>query len=170
MEIELKILDKRFYSEESNGMLLNPLPRYATEGSAAVDLVSTEDFTLHPQECRMIHTGLSIHIGSQSVAGIVLPRSGLGSKGLVLGNTIGLLDSDYQGEINICAWNRKPYSMVSYNSYSHEYEDEYDIRIQAGERIAQLLFVPIIKPSFRIVKEFSSPTDRGAGGFGHSGV
>lgn len=163
MKIEMKILNKGFYSEESNGMLLNPLPGYATTGSAAIDLVCTEDVTLYPGETKMIPTGLAIHIGSgkhatsfYDYAGLILPRSGLGTKGLVLANTIGLIDEDYQGELVVSALNR---------NHAHSTADKA-LRLEAGARFAQLLVVPIVKAQFDIVEEFSSVTERNTGGFG----
>jgi len=161
MKIELKVLNKGFYEDYQ-------LPHYATQGSAAIDLVCTEDVVLYPGETKMIPTGLAVWLGSGythkqlsdvfdvDVAGLVLPRSGLGTKGLVLANTVGLIDSDYQGELMVSAWNRNRESGI--------------IGLKAGDRFAQLLFVPVIKAQFDIVDEFSSSTNRGAGGFGSSGI
>ena len=147
--IDLKILDPRYGNEF-------PLPAYATAGSAAVDLRAcvSEPFTLAPSDCRLVPAGLALHIADRTLAALVLPRSGLGHKGLVLGNTVGLIDSDYQGEITLSCWNRGTESFT----------------IVPGDRIAQLLIVPIVTAHFRIVDQFSETTGRGAAGFGHSGV
>lgn len=153
--IELKILNKEFYLYNYD------LPRFATEGSAAIDLIATEDVLLSPQEAKKIPTGLAMHIGSgyTNVAGFILPRSGLGhDKGLVLGNLVGLMDEDYQGEIVVSAWNR--------NERPYDYQYVNHIIIKRGQRFAQLIFLPIIKPDFWIVDEFSQSSDRGEGGFG----
>jgi dUTP pyrophosphatase len=146
--IQLKILDPRIGKEF-------PLPAYATSGSAGLDLRACLDqaYTIAPHETVLIPTGLAIHIADPHMAAIILPRSGLGHKhGLVLGNLVGLIDSDYQGPLQISCWNRgqAPYA------------------IQPGERIAQLVIVPILRAGFEVVTEFSS-TERGEGGFGHSG-
>lgn len=172
MNIELKILDKELYSSSQ-------LPDYATEGSAAIDLIAAEDVVLNPGECRMIHTGMAIHIASGiksyadeygyiekwlAFAGLILPRSGLGHKaGLVLGNTIGLIDGDYQGEISVSAWNRNSYD------YARNYYPQDKIIIRRGDRFAQLMFLPVVRPEFSVVDEFTNITDRGAGGFGSTG-
>lgn len=132
-----------------------PLPTYATEGSAGIDLRACldEPFTLTPGETTLIPTGIAVYIQNPNIAGQIVPRSGLGhKKGIVLGNLVGVIDSDYQGELMISCWNR---SQLSYT-------------IEVGERIAQLLFVPVIQPQFDLVDEFSK-TVRGEGGFGHSG-
>lgn len=158
MKIELKILNKEFYSSDS-------LPKYATRGSAAVDLVSIEDIIIHPGETKAIFTGLAVWIASSKeaypgwqydmgVAGLIIPRSGLGTKGLVLANTIGVIDEDYQGEIIAQAWNRDRNNLIE---------------LRAGERIAQLMFVPVGKAEWVVVDEFSEPTERGEGGFGSTG-
>ena len=147
--IELKILDERVGDSI-------PLPHYATGGSAGLDMRACidEPLTVEPGETVLVPTGLAIHIGDASVAAVLLPRSGLGHKhGLVLGNLTGLIDSDYQGQVFISCWNR------SANSYE----------VQPGERIAQMVFVPIEQVRFSIVDEFDD-SDRGAGGFGHSGT
>ena len=167
MNIELKILNKRFYSEESNGMLLNPLPYYATDGSAGVDLYCTEDVTVYPGETVAIYTGLAVHIEcAKSLCdymGMIVPRSGLGTRGLVLANTIGIIDQDYQGEITVQAMNRLK------DNRSCENKRGNIIQLKAGERIAQLIFVPIVRPSFVVVDEFTHNTDRGCDGFGSTG-
>ncbi|HUW99027.1 MAG TPA: dUTP diphosphatase [Acidiferrobacter sp.] len=147
--VDLKLLDPRFGQDF-------PLPTYATTGSAAVDLRAClqETLTLKPGDCVMIPTGIALHLADRSLAALVLPRSGLGHKGLVLGNTIGLIDSDYQGEITLSCWNRGSEA----------------ITITPGDRIAQLVIIPIVAAAFRIVEQFTDATDRGESGFGHSGV
>ena len=147
--IDLKILDPRL------GDTI-PLPHYATDGSAGLDMraVIDEVVTVEPGETVLIPTGLAIHIGDPGLAAVLLPRSGLGHKhGLVLGNLTGLIDSDYQGQVFISCWNRS----------SKSYE------IQPGERIAQMLFVPVEQVQFNVVEDFED-SERGAGGFGHSGT
>jgi dUTP pyrophosphatase len=146
--VELKILDRRIGREI-------PLPSYATSGSAGLDLRACVDaaLTLAPGETALIPSGFAIHIGDPQLAAVVIPRSGLGHKhGIVMGNLVGLIDSDYQGELLMSCWNRgaQPFT------------------IGVGERIAQLVFVPIIQAQLEIVEEFKAST-RGAGGFGHSG-
>lgn len=147
-EIELKVLDPRVGEAF-------PLPEHATDGAAGVDLRACLDtpLTLHPGETRLIGTGIAIHIGDKGLAAVLLPRSGLGHKhGIVLGNLVGLIDSDYQGEVMVSCWNRG--------------EDTFTI--QPGERIAQMVFVPVVQARFRVVGEFES-SERGGGGFGSSG-
>ena len=146
--IELKILDPRVGDSI-------PLPHYATAGSAGLDMRACidEPLTVAPGDTVLVPTGLAIHVADPGLAAVLLPRSGLGHKhGLVLGNLTGLIDSDYQGQVFISCWNR------SRESYE----------VQPGERIAQMVFVPVEQVSFDIVEEFES-SDRGAGGFGHSG-
>ena len=131
-------------------------PKYATEGSAGMDLVACIDniIVLHPDECRLISTGVAIYIGKKDTAALILPRSGLAhKKGLVLGNTVGLIDSDYQGELMMSAWNRSSKS----------------IHIEPGMRIAQLVFIPVTRPVLCKTQEFVE-TSRGTGGFGHTGT
>ncbi|MDH3533375.1 MAG: dUTP diphosphatase [Gammaproteobacteria bacterium] len=147
--IELKILDPRVGDSI-------PLPHYATGGSAGLDMRACidEPLTVEPGDTVLVPTGLAIHIGDASLAAVLLPRSGLGHKhGLVLGNLTGLIDSDYQGQVFISCWNRGA------NSYE----------VQPGERIAQMVFVPVEQVRFSVVDEFAD-SDRGAGGFGHSGT
>lgn len=147
-KIQLKILNAKIGTEF-------PLPQYATEGAAGLDLRACMDSPLQlvPGETQLIPTGLAIYMADPNMAAVILPRSGLGHKhGIVLGNLVGLIDSDYQGELLISCWNR---------SADH-------FTIQPGERIAQLVFVPVIRAEFETVNEFTA-TDRGAGGFGHSG-
>ncbi len=146
--VELRILDPRLENEW-------PLPGYATDGSAGLDLRACLDdtVTLSPGETTLIPSGIAVHIGDSAYAAVVLPRSGLGHKhGIVLGNLVGLIDSDYQGQIYISCWNRS----------------EEAFTVEPGERIAQLVFLPVERPQFHIVDAFESST-RGEGGFGHSG-
>lgn len=147
--IELKVLDSRLGDSIE-------MPHYATDGSAGLDMRAciNEAVTVEPGETVLIPTGLAIHIGDASLAAVLLPRSGLGHKhGLVLGNLTGLIDSDYQGQVFISCWNRG----------SKTYE------VQPAERIAQMVFVPVEQVRFSVVEEFDD-SDRGAGGFGHSGT
>lgn len=146
--VELKVLDARI------GKSI-PLPHYATPGSAGLDMRACidEPLTVAAGESVLVPTGLAMHIRDRRLAAVLLPRSGLGHKhGLVLGNLTGLIDSDYQGQIFISCWNRG----------SRSYE------IRPGERIAQMVFVPVEQVRFEIVEEFDE-SDRGSGGFGHSG-
>jgi dUTP pyrophosphatase len=146
--IELKILDSRIGESI-------PLPHYATAGSAGLDMRACIDapLTVEPGDTVLVPSGIAIHIGDPGLAACLLPRSGLGHKhGLVLGNLTGLIDSDYQGQVFVSIWNRG----------SKTYE------IQPGERIAQMVFVPVEQVEFRIVEEFDD-SHRGEGGFGHSG-
>ncbi|WP_041718096.1 dUTP diphosphatase [Alkalilimnicola ehrlichii MLHE-1] len=146
--VELKILDPRLGSEW-------PLPAYATDGSAGVDLRACLDapLTLAPGQTELLPSGMAVHMADAGMAATVLPRSGLGHKhGIVLGNLVGLIDSDYQGQILISCWNRGIEPFV----------------INPGERVAQLVFVPVLRPRFQVVDEFT-PSTRGEGGFGHTG-
>jgi dUTP pyrophosphatase len=146
--IELKILDPRLGRDF-------PLPDYATEGSAGVDLRACVDdaMTIAPGETVLIPTGMAIHIGDPSLAAVLLPRSGLGHKhGIVLGNLVGLIDSDYQGQVMVSCWNRGATAFT----------------VQPGERIAQMVLVPVVQARFEVVESFQQ-SDRGTGGFGHSG-
>lgn len=148
-KIDLKILDPRVGKQF-------PLPAYATEGSAGLDLRACLDapLTIEPGKTHLISTGIAIHIGDASLAATILPRSGLGHKhGIVLGNLVGLIDSDYQGEVMVSCWNRGQDTFV----------------IEPGERIAQLVFVPVVQAEFNLVSDFDL-TDRGENGFGHSGT
>lgn len=147
-KIQLKILDPRI------GKTI-PLPEHATEGSAGMDLRAALDETteLKPGDTLLIPTGVSIYVEDPGLAAIILPRSGLGHKhGIVLGNLVGLIDSDYQGQLFVSCWNR-----------GHK-----KFTIEVGDRIAQLVIVPVVQAEFDIVDNFVS-TGRGAGGFGHSG-
>lgn len=148
INIQLKILDPRVGKTYD-------LPTYATPGSAGLDLRACldEPIQLNPGETTLLPTGIAIHIGQPDVAAIILPRSGLGHKhGIVLGNLVGLIDSDYQGELKISCWNRG--------------QDHFTI--QPGDRIAQLVFVPVLQATFNVVDSFDE-SHRGEGGFGHSG-
>lgn len=147
--IELKVLDPRVGDSI-------PLPEYATAGSAGLDMraCTDEPLRVEPGDTVLVPTGLAIHVGDPRLAAVLLPRSGLGHKhGLVLGNLTGLIDSDYQGQVFISCWNRG----------RKAYE------IQPGERIAQMVFVPIEQVRFEVVEEFDE-SERGTGGFGHSGT
>lgn len=146
--IQLKILDSRLGSEF-------PLPAYATDGSAGMDMRACLDKTLELKsgQTELIPTGLAIHVADPALAAVLLPRSGLGHKhGIVLGNLVGLIDSDYQGQVYVSCWNRGADSFV----------------IEPGDRIAQMVFLPVAQVGFEIVEEFADST-RGEGGFGHTG-
>ncbi len=147
-KIQLKILDSRLGDSIE-------LPNYATTGSAGLDLRACldEPVTLNPGETILIPTGLAIHIDDASLAAMLLPRSGLGHKhGIVLGNLVGLIDSDYQGQVFVSCWNR----------------GDTAFEISIGERIAQMVFVPVVQVGFEQVDEFTT-SERGSGGFGHTG-
>jgi len=147
-KIQLKILDPRLGNEI-------PMPNYATDGSAGVDLRACleQDVTIKPGETILIPTGIAIHINDNSLAAILLPRSGLGHKhGIVLGNLVGLIDSDYQGQVFVSCWNRGDTAFT----------------IAIAERIAQMVFVPVVQADFELVNEFDQ-SERGEGGFGHTG-
>lgn len=146
--IELKILDPRVGSEF-------PLPAYATPGSAGLDLRACLDapLTLAPGDTQLLPTGMAIHIKDPGLCATILPRSGLGHKhGIVLGNLVGLIDSDYQGQLMVSCWNRGATSFT----------------IEPGERIAQLVILPVVQAQFTLVNEFDQ-SERGEGGFGSSG-
>lgn len=146
-KLAVKILDERVHDY--------PLPHYATQGSAGMDLraLLDEPLQLAPGACELVRTGLAIHIADPGLAGIILPRSGLGHKhGIVLGNLVGLIDSDYQGELMISVWNRGQTPFV----------------LEPGERLAQYVLVPVVQAELEIVEDFDASL-RGAGGFGHSG-
>ena len=146
--LQLKVLDARFGTQWE-------LPAYATEHSAGLDLRAALDapLTMQPGDAALVPSGLSIHIADPALCAVILPRSGLGHKhGIVLGNLVGLIDSDYQGQLMVSVWNRGQQSFT----------------IQPGERIAQLVFLPVVQASFTIVDEFDS-SERGEGGFGSSG-
>jgi dUTP pyrophosphatase len=146
--LKVRILDARIGKEF-------PLPQYATAGSAGLDLRACIDqpVVLEPGKAELLPTGLSIYVEDPTLAAVILPRSGLGHKhGVVLGNLVGLIDSDYQGPLMVSVWNRgrEPYT------------------VQPGERIAQLIVVPVVQVELEVVEDFAA-TSRGAGGFGHSG-
>lgn len=148
MELQYRLLDPRLGDQY-------PLPAYATEGSAGLDLRAMLEapLTLAPGDTTLLPTGLSIHISDPGYAGVILPRSGLGHKhGIVLGNLVGLIDSDYQGELMVSCWNRGNAAFT----------------IEPGERIAQLVIVPVMQVALRQVETFTD-SQRGSGGFGHSG-
>jgi dUTP pyrophosphatase len=145
-KLDVRILDARLSAD---------LPRYATHGSAGLDLRACIDapMTLTPGESNLVASGIAIHLGDRGLAAMILPRSGLGHKhGIVLGNLVGLIDSDYQGQIFVSMWNRG----------QHEYT------VQPLERIAQLIVVPVVQVELNIVDDFVE-SDRAAGGFGHTG-
>lgn len=147
--VQLKILDPRVGKQI-------PLPEYTTSGSAGLDLRACLDqpLLLNPGDTVLIDTGIAVHIADPSLAAVILPRSGLGHKhGIVLGNLVGLIDSDYQGPLKISCWHR----------------GSEDYTIQPGERIAQLVVFPVQQIRFNLVQEFEN-TERGEGGFGHTGV
>jgi dUTP pyrophosphatase len=146
--LRVRVLDARIGSEF-------PLPSYATEGSAGLDLRAciAAPLTLAPGQAELIPTGIAIHLEDPALAALILPRSGLGHRhGIVLGNLVGLIDSDYQGQLMVSCWNRgaQPYT------------------VSAGERIAQLVVVPVLQVELEVVADFEASA-RGAGGFGHSG-
>lgn len=148
-KIEVKILDPRVGSEY-------PLPEYATPGSAGMDLRACldEPLSLQPGKTELVPTGIAIHIADPGLCATILPRSGLGHKrGIVLGNLVGLIDSDYQGQLMVSVWNR----------------GEETQEIQPGERIAQLVILPVIQAQFDVVEDFQE-SERGQGGFGSSGT
>ena len=146
--IQLKILDSRVGSDF-------PLPEHATDGSAGVDLRACldEPLEIKPGQTKLIPTGLAVHIEDPGLAAMILPRSGLGHKhGIVLGNLVGLIDSDYQGQLFVSCWNRGAESFT----------------LEPGLRLAQMVIVPVVQVDFEVVKEFDV-SERGAGGFGHTG-
>lgn len=147
-KIQLKILDPRLGHEI-------PMPNYATDGSAGIDLRACleTDMILKPGETSLIPTGIAIHINDHQLAAVLLPRSGLGHKhGIVLGNLVGLIDSDYQGQVFVSCWNR----------------GQTTFTVKIAERIAQMVFIPVVQAEFDIVTEFNQ-SERGEGGFGHTG-
>jgi dUTP pyrophosphatase len=147
-KVQIKVLDPRVGEEF-------PFPHYATDGSAGLDLRACLEAPLEMKagDTHLIPTGIAVHMEDAAMAAVILPRSGLGHKhGIVLGNLVGLIDSDYQGQIMVSCWNRGKEPFV----------------IQVGERIAQMVFVPVIQVGFEVVEQFTESV-RGAGGFGHSG-
>ena len=146
--VQIKVLDPRLGSEF-------PLPDYATAGSAGMDLRACldETITISPGETRLIPAGFAMHMEDSGMAAVILPRSGLGHKhGIVLGNLVGLIDSDYQGQVYVSCWNRSDSEFV----------------VEPGARIAQMVFLPVVQARWELVEDFDS-TDRGDGGFGHTG-
>ncbi len=147
MHIDLKIMDPR---------MAEHLPAYATPGSAGLDLRACLDapLTLAPNAWQLVPTGLAVHLADPAYAAMLLPRSGLGHKhGIVLGNLVGLIDSDYQGQLMVSCWNRSPTAFT----------------IEPMERIAQMVIVPVVQAQFRVVDDFASASERGAGGYGSTG-
>jgi dUTP pyrophosphatase len=147
MKIDVKIIDPR---------LQENLPAYATTGSAGLDLRAclSEPLTLLPNAWQLVPTGIAIHLADAGYAALILPRSGLGHKhGIVLGNLVGLIDSDYQGQLMVSAWNRS----------------EVAFTIEPMERIAQLVIVPVVQAEFNVVSDFAAPSERGEGGYGSTG-
>ena len=147
MKIDVKILD---------GRMADQLPAYATIGSAGLDLRACLDapLTLAPNAWQLVPTGLAIHLADPGFAAMILPRSGLGHKhGIVLGNLVGLIDSDYQGQLMVSAWNRSPVAFT----------------IEPMERIAQMVIVPVVQAELNVVSEFGEVSERGAGGYGSTG-
>jgi len=148
MKVQVKVLDSRLGQEW-------PMPSYATSGSAGLDLRAclTETVNIDPGQTVLVKTGMAIYIEDPQYAGLVLPRSGLGHKhGIVLGNLVGLIDSDYQGELMVSVWNR----------------GQTTFSLEPGERLAQYVLVPVIQAEFELVDDFAA-SERGAGGFGHTG-
>jgi len=150
LKVDVKILDPRLGKEI-------PMPHYGTAGSAGLDLRACleQDLVLQPGQTELIPTGMAIHLEDPGYAAMLLPRSGLGHKhGVVLGNLVGLIDSDYQGPLMVSLWNRgtEPFTVA------------------VGERIAQMVVVPVVQPEWVIVDEFGDQTERGEGGFGHTGT
>lgn len=147
MELDVKILDARMREQ---------LPQYATPGSAGLDLRACldEPLTLQPNAWQLVPTGIAIHLKDPGYAAMLLPRSGLGHKhGIVLGNLVGLIDSDYQGQLMVSCWNRSDVAFT----------------IEPMERIAQMVIVPVVQARFNVVEEFGDVTERGAGGYGSTG-
>ncbi len=148
MKVDLKILDER---------LLEQMPQYATPGSAGLDLRACLDapLTIGPNAWQLVSTGMAIHLKDPSFAALILPRSGLGHKhGIVLGNLVGLIDSDYQGPLMVSAWNRSTVPFV----------------LNPMERLAQLVIVPVLQAQFNVVQDFDAVSQRGSGGYGSTGV
>ncbi|SJM36086.1 Deoxyuridine 5'-triphosphate nucleotidohydrolase [Psychrobacter pasteurii] len=149
--VQVKILNPKIGTDPNF-----PMPTRATDGSAGIDLRACidEPVTIKAGETKLIGTGMAIYIADPNYAGIILPRSGLGHKhGIVLGNLVGLIDADYQGELMVSVWNRS----------------DSDFVLNPAERMAQYMVVPVVRPTFEIVDDFNELSERGAGGFGHSG-
>ena len=184
MRVELKVLNKEFYRVDKLGGSYYDIPAYQTDGAAGVDLKATRSYTIFPGETVDIPTGIAIHLGSglgntgfsgpHSAMGLLVPRSSWGAKGLALVNTVGIIDSDFQGQIIIKAKNtniidsRIQAFMLTGSAEVKRYAAGLieSIDIKAGDRIAQLVFVPILTPHFKIVEEFSEQTVRGENGWG----
>lgn len=150
--VQVKLLNPKIGSDPNF-----PLPTRATDGSAGIDLRACidEPVVIKAGETKLIGTGMAIYIKDPNFAGIILPRSGLGHKhGIVLGNLVGLIDADYQGELMVSVWNRS----------------DSDFILNPAERMAQYMVVPVVRPSFEVVDEFSDDSERGTGGFGSSGI
>lgn len=150
--VQVKLLNPKIGSDPNF-----PLPTRATDGSAGIDLRACIDeaVVIKAGETKLIGTGMAIYIKDPNFAGIILPRSGLGHKhGIVLGNLVGLIDADYQGELMVSVWNRS----------------DSDFILNPAERMAQYMVVPVVRPSFEVVDEFSDDSERGTGGFGSSGI
>lgn len=150
--VQVKILDPKIGQDENF-----PMPTRATDGSAGIDLRACidEPLVIKAGETHLVGTGMSIYIQDPNYAGVILPRSGLGHKhGIVLGNLVGLIDADYQGELKVSVWNRS----------------DKDYTLKPAERMAQYIVLPIARPQFEVVEEFSDESERGAGGFGSSGT
>jgi len=150
IQVEYKILDTRLGNEIE-------MPHYGTKGSAGLDLRACidDDMTIEPGQTVLIPTGMAIHLDDPGLAAMLLPRSGLGHKhGIVLGNLVGLIDSDYQGPLMVSVWNR----------------GDKAYQVEVGERIAQMVIVPVLQPVFTQVEEFGDATERGQGGFGSTGT
>lgn len=150
--VQVKLLNPKIGSDPNF-----PLPTRATDGSAGIDLRACidEPVAIKAGETKLIGTGMAIYIKDPNFAGIILPRSGLGHKhGIVLGNLVGLIDADYQGELMVSVWNRS----------------DSDFTLNPAERMAQYMVVPVVRPSFEVVDEFSDDSERGTGGFGSSGI
>ena len=147
MQVDIKILDERLRTQ---------MPAYATPGSAGLDLRAclSEPLTLAPNAWQLVPTGMAMYLKDPGYAAMILPRSGLGHKhGIVLGNLVGLIDSDYQGQLMVSAWNRSDVAFT----------------LQPLERLAQLVIVPVVQAEFQVVTEFSAPSERGEGGYGSTG-
>ncbi len=159
MQVEIKILDARL-----NGW---GLPRYQSAQAAGIDLYACIDvpLTLKPQEAaQLVPTGIAMHMAEDGICAVILPRSGLGhKKGLVLGNGVGLIDADYTAQCFVSAWNRNP-------PPANASDTMRDIVIHPGERIAQMVFLPVLRPAFTVVEQFSRASERGEGGFGSTGI
>lgn len=149
--VQVKVLNQKIINDAAFA-----LPTRATDGSAGIDLRACIDapLTIRAGSTHLVGTGLAIYIDNPDYAGMILPRSGLGHKhGIVLGNLVGLIDADYQGELMVSIWNRS----------------DTDFVLEPAERMAQYVIVPVVRPEFEVVTEFSEQSARGAGGFGHSG-